>query len=256
MPRLTYTGGPTLLIEIGGLRFLTDPTFDPAGTEYPTAAYTLRKTAGPAIVRERLGRIDVVLLSHDHHADNLDREGRALLTDVPLVLTTAAGAERLARARGLAPGDTYAIDAPDGGRVRVTATPARHGPEGGDRGPVVGFLVEVEGAPDAGALWITGDTVWYPDLAAVRPNVRGVVGFFGAARVSAAGPSPLTLTAEDGVALARHCEGATIVPVHYEDWQHFSEGRREIGQVFAREALSSRLQWLERGRPTPLRQPG
>src|SRR5262245_56878081 len=105
MANLTYIGGPTLLIDIGGLRLLTDPTFDPAGSEYPTAAYTLRKTRGPAIPRDQLGRIDAVLLSHDHHADNLDREGRALLGDAALILTTAAGAERLAgRARGLAPG--------------------------------------------------------------------------------------------------------------------------------------------------------
>jgi L-ascorbate metabolism protein UlaG (beta-lactamase superfamily) len=28
--RLTYIGGPTALLEYGGLRFLTDPTFDAA----------------------------------------------------------------------------------------------------------------------------------------------------------------------------------------------------------------------------------
>lgn len=247
-PRLTYIGGPTLLVEIRGLSLLTDPTLDAAGTEYPTATYTLRKTADPAIARADLGRVDAVLLSHDHHSDNLDREGRALLADVPLILTTAAGAERLGgHARGLAPGETHTIDAPEGGRVRVTATPARHGPKGGDRGPVIGFLVDLEGAPDAGPLWITGDTVWYPDLAAMRPDLRGVVAFFGAARVAAAGPSPLTLTAEHGIALARHYRDATIVPVHYEDWEHFSEGRHEIEQAFARQGMSSRLQWLERG---------
>jgi L-ascorbate metabolism protein UlaG (beta-lactamase superfamily) len=32
---LTYVGGPTALLEFGGVRFLTDPTVDPAITEYP-----------------------------------------------------------------------------------------------------------------------------------------------------------------------------------------------------------------------------
>jgi len=32
--KLTYIGGPTALLELGGLRILTDPTFDPAGGEY------------------------------------------------------------------------------------------------------------------------------------------------------------------------------------------------------------------------------
>ena len=32
--RMTYIGGPTALLEIGGLRLLTDPTFDAAGAEF------------------------------------------------------------------------------------------------------------------------------------------------------------------------------------------------------------------------------
>jgi L-ascorbate metabolism protein UlaG (beta-lactamase superfamily) len=34
--KFTYFGGPTALLELGGLRLLTDPTFDPAGEEYPS----------------------------------------------------------------------------------------------------------------------------------------------------------------------------------------------------------------------------
>ncbi|MEO8482255.1 MAG: MBL fold metallo-hydrolase [Acidobacteriota bacterium] len=256
LPRLTYLGGPTLLIEWGGLRLLTDPTFDPAGTDYPTPVSTLRKSEGPAVSPVALGPVDVVLLSHDHHFDNLDHAGRALLGDAGLVLTTSDGAERLGdRARGLSVGQEYALDAPSGARLRVSATPARHGPEGGDRGPVIGFLLEWENKAAEGAVWVTGDTVWYPALEAVRAEttICGVVAFLGAAKVAVAGPSPLTLTAEDGVQLARHFRDATIVPVHYEDWAHFSEGREAIVAAFTAAGLAERLQWLERGKPTPLR---
>ena len=31
---LTHIGGPTVLIEVGGWRLLTDPTFDPPGQSY------------------------------------------------------------------------------------------------------------------------------------------------------------------------------------------------------------------------------
>ena len=31
--KLTYLGGATYLIEIGSFRFITDPGFDPEGTE-------------------------------------------------------------------------------------------------------------------------------------------------------------------------------------------------------------------------------
>ncbi|HEY2991853.1 MAG TPA: MBL fold metallo-hydrolase, partial [Methylomirabilota bacterium] len=92
--RLTYIGGPTLLLQVGGLRLLTDPTFDPAGAEFRSGAYVLRKTHGPGLPSAALGRVDAVLLSHDHHFDNLDAAGRGFLGHGGSVLTTGAGAER------------------------------------------------------------------------------------------------------------------------------------------------------------------
>src|SRR5579884_1886642 len=60
-------GGPTLLLEYGGLRLLTDPAFDPPG-EYPRDPHEpVYKRTGPAISPDQLGAVDVVLLSHDHH---------------------------------------------------------------------------------------------------------------------------------------------------------------------------------------------
>jgi len=75
----TYVGGPTAILDVAGLRFITDPRFDNGGTDYETRAYVLHKTASPAADENVLGNIDAVLLSHDHHFDNLDRSGRALL---------------------------------------------------------------------------------------------------------------------------------------------------------------------------------
>jgi hypothetical protein len=59
---LTLIGGPTVLIELDGLRLLTDPTFDPPG-EYQ-GGVLLKKTAGPALSAEEIGAVDAVLLSH------------------------------------------------------------------------------------------------------------------------------------------------------------------------------------------------
>src|SRR5437660_1694264 len=95
MLRVTYIGGPTALLEMGGLRLLTDPTFDPEGTEYRSRAYVLRKTGSPALPAEAVVAVDAVLLSHDHHFDNLDTAGRLVLQRAGLVLTTWASAARL-----------------------------------------------------------------------------------------------------------------------------------------------------------------
>ena len=250
--RMTYIGGPTALLELGGLRLLTDPTFDPAGGEYRAATYSLHKTQGPAVPPDALGALDAVLLSHDHHFDNLDTAGRDLLARVPRVLTTQAGAGRLGPpAEGLAPWPTVEIRAADGRAVRVTATPARHGPAHADRGPVIGFVLTASGDAE-GSVYLSGDTVWHEDLreVAARFPVRVAVLFMGAARVSAAGPWPLTFTAEEGVTAARAFPGATVVPVHYEGWEHFSEPRDVIHKAFQEAGLESRLTWLPPGRAT------
>jgi L-ascorbate metabolism protein UlaG (beta-lactamase superfamily) len=252
--QLTYIGGSTALLELGGLRLLTDPTFDPAGQEYKLPLYSLRKTMGPAIAPDRVGPVDIVLLSHDHHFDNLDHAGRAMLNGVGRILTTGAGAERLGQnALGLAPWQSFDAPVPNGRILRIIGTPARHGPPDGDRGPVVGFALFFADNP-ADVLYISGDTVWYEGLAEIanRFYVTGAVLFMGAARVPEVGPFHLTLTADEGVQVASVFANATIVPVHFEGWAHYSESRPEIMRAFARAALSHRLRWLEQGIPWQL----
>src|SRR5690349_13820519 len=140
--RLTYIGGPTAVLEFAGARMLTDPTFDPSGSEYSSGPVTLRKTASPALTADEVD-FEFVLLSHDHHFDNLDRLGRTVLGRANHVLTTTAGAARLGgNAVGLAPGDNREFHSRNGGRVLVTATAARHGPAEHDRGPVIGFVLQ------------------------------------------------------------------------------------------------------------------
>jgi L-ascorbate metabolism protein UlaG (beta-lactamase superfamily) len=252
--RVTYVGGPTALVELAGLRFLTDPTLDAGGTDYPTAAYTLHKTQSPAVAPDALGQIDAVLLSHDHHLDNLDHAGRASLAAARATYTTKVGAERLAgNAIGMEAWESAALSAPGGGRVRVTATPARHGPDGGDRGPVVGFVLESSNADDP-VVYFSGDTVWFDGVAEVgrRFDVGVALLNVGAAKVAVAGPHALTFSTEDAIALANAWPRVAIVPLHFEGWTHFSEGRAELTAAFDVAGKSTRLHWLPPGRPIRL----
>src|ERR1041385_2131168 len=126
--QLIYVGGPTVVLEVAGLRLVTDPTFDPAGGDYRTKLYVLHKTQGPAVRPEAIGPVDVVLLSHDHHADNLDLLGRASLSKAKRVITTPAGAERLQGwATRLTPWDKTQIPGAACAPPILTATPARPG---------------------------------------------------------------------------------------------------------------------------------
>ena len=73
--RFTLIGGATALIEFSGIRFLTDPTFDRAGAEFRSGSYVLERISDPAARPETVLPVDAVLLSHDHHFDNLDASG-------------------------------------------------------------------------------------------------------------------------------------------------------------------------------------
>src|SRR6266496_401764 len=125
--RVQYLGGPTAILEIGTLRLLTDPTFDPPG-EYPIGERVLTKTQGPPLEPSELGRVDAVLLSHDQHPDNLDRAGREYLETVPVVFSTAAARERIGDpVRSLAVWEQTELRREGSPALRVTGVPARHG---------------------------------------------------------------------------------------------------------------------------------
>src|SRR3954452_21643543 len=49
----------------------------------------------PAVRPAGVGPIAAILLTHDHHGDNLDAAGRALLPSAGVVVTTVSGAKRL-----------------------------------------------------------------------------------------------------------------------------------------------------------------
>jgi L-ascorbate metabolism protein UlaG (beta-lactamase superfamily) len=243
-----------VLIEIGGWRLLTDPTFDGAGQKYNFGWGTSsRKLVGPAIAATEVGAIDAVLLSHDHHEDNLDPAGRALLPSAGAVITTASGAKRLGgTARGLEPWAITQLEAPGKPTIEVTATPCRHGPPLSHPivGDVIGFALRWDGQ-DHGVLWISGDTVLYDGVRQVadRLEVDTALLHLGGVRFTVTGPLRYTMTASEAVELCGLIEPRTAIPIHYEGWKHFREGRDAIEREFASapEEIRHSLRWLPIG---------
>ncbi|MEU0432998.1 MBL fold metallo-hydrolase [Streptomyces sp. NPDC006290] len=246
---ITYVGGPTAVIAIGGLRLLTDPTFDAPG-EYPVGARKLVKTTGPALPAGKLGPVDAVLLSHDQHPDNLDASGREYLQDAPVTLSTASAYERIgAPVRALRPWESVELARPDGGVLRVTAVPAQHGPDGSLPlvGEVTGFVLSGEGLPK---VYVSGDNA---SLDVVR-EIAGREGpfdvavlFAGAARTPLVPAAPLTLTSEDAARAAEILGAARVVPLHFEHWGHFTQDGSTLTKAFADAGLTDRLRLLEPG---------
>jgi L-ascorbate metabolism protein UlaG (beta-lactamase superfamily) len=256
---LTHIGGPTVLIELAGWRLLTDPTFDPAGRSYRFGWGTgSRKLTGPAIAASDLGPIDAVLLSHDHHDDNLDPAGRAMLASAGAVITTVSGAKRLAgQARGLEPWSTTRLELPGRPPIEVTATPCRHGPPLSHPivGDVIGFALQWD-EQTHGVLWISGDTVLYDGLREVadRLQVDTALLHLGGVQFPISGPARYTMTARQAVELCRLVQPRTAIPIHYEGWKHFREGRAAIERELSNspEDIRQRIRWLPIGVATAL----
>ncbi|WP_326594882.1 MBL fold metallo-hydrolase [Streptomyces sp. NBC_01803] len=255
----THIGGPTVLIEFDGWRLLTDPTFDAPGRTYGFGWGTSsRKLTGPALAVAEIGPVDAVLLTHEHHGDNLDDAGRALLGEVGTVVTTRSGARRLGpSARGLRTGETTRLEAPGRPSIDITATPCRHGPRFSHPlvGDVIGFALTWPGQ-EHGPLWVTGDTVLYPALqqAAAALDPGTVLLHLGSVRFPLTGPLRYTMSAADALALMAGLHPHNVLPVHYEGWAHFDEGRPAITDTWtgAPSAFADAVTWLTPGAPATI----
>lgn len=235
-------GGPTTLVDIAGYRVLVDPTFDPPGDH----GY-LHKTAGPTIPPEALGAVDVVLVSHDQHPDNLDDAGRRFALRAPTLLTTPTSATRLGTpAHGM---PTWTTWTSEDSALTITALPARHGPADGETDAdgfvnceVTGFLLAAQGGP---SVYVSGDNASLEHVREIREHVGELdvaVLFAGAASVPAKFDGrPLSLTAARAAAGAEVLGAAHVVVAHQTGWAHFGDGPEETRRAFVQVGIANAL---------------
>lgn len=241
---IQYIGGPTAIVEFGGLRFLTDPTFDAPG-DYPVGNNrVLKKLAGPALSMDNVDPIDAVLLSHDQHPDNLDTLGRRFVMQVPLVLSTAAARERLGsrHVKGLPNWQRFDLTTP-GGTVRVVGVPALHGPKGSESlvGEVAGFVLSNDGWPK---VYVSGDNASLEIVGTIARRLGPIdiaILFAGAAQTALVKGGYLTLTSQQAAEAARILGARMVVPLHFEQWAHFTEGGEQLKAAFIEANLQKQL---------------
>lgn len=256
--RVTYLGGPTYLIEVGNFRIISDPGFDPQGSQRNEGpGHLLTKVMAPPIPVDKIGDLDVALVSHAQHLDNLDNAGRHLLAKVGMTITTpesAAADLPSDNVEGLETWASFEVKNKGGEVLKVTAMPAVHtsNPDLRDIvGEVTGFMLEWDGQT-AGTFYISGDTVWIDEFEEIarRYNVHSGILHLGSANVPAVGDNFLTMNAVDGVRATQTLGLSHVFPAHFEGWRHFREGSWFIEREFTNAELRDRLHMLRPGEAT------
>ena len=150
---ITYVGHATLLVELGGVRVLTDPALR------SRILHIRRQVPDPPL--EELAPLDAIVISHAHH-DHLDTGSlRLLAADCPAIAPRGSGA--ILRRAGIR--EVFEVDAGDRvpvGDLVVEAVPALHDGRRypfGRRRPALGYLFE--GTPP---LYFAGDTDLFPEM--------------------------------------------------------------------------------------------
>ncbi len=152
--RLTFVGHSTVLVELGGVRLLTDPVLR------DRLLHLRRHATAPA--REVVERIDAVLISH-LHSDHLDLPSlRSVGGEAQLIVPRGAGAwlgrAGFERVTELAAGETTEV-----GGLEVAAVQAHHQPRrwtlAGRKAQPIGFEVRGERR-----VYFAGDTDLFPEM--------------------------------------------------------------------------------------------
>jgi L-ascorbate metabolism protein UlaG (beta-lactamase superfamily) len=145
-----------VLLELGGVRLLTDPVLR-------TRVGYLRRAGPPP---EAPADVDAVLVSHLHH-DHLDVPSLRRLPGRPLLIAPS-GSGALLRRAGFAASELRPGDSVEIGGVSVEAVRADHDsrrwPIGGTSGDALGFVVR-----GTSSIYFAGDTDLFPEMEGLAP---------------------------------------------------------------------------------------
>lgn len=252
---LMFIGTATVLLRYAGFTILTDPNFLHQG-DHVHLGYGIRsaRQTNPALEIEQLPPLDFLVLSHMHD-DHFDAVAAAKLDKNLPIVTTPHAANDLKQKGFTAPQaiktwESLSITKGDA-KVRITATPGRHGP-----GILAAMLPQVMGSifefqSTAGKtvfrLYITGDTLVYEDLKEIPkryPNIDLALLHLGGTKVFGI---LVTMDAKQGVQAIQIVAPKLSIPIHYNDYTVFKSPLEDFIQAVQDAGLEERVRYLSHG---------
>ena len=251
---ILFIGTATVLIRYAGFTILTDPNFIHKHEQVPLG-YGLHATrvTDPALDIHDLPPLDLVVLSH-FHGDHFDQVAERELDKALPIVTTPHAAKELAECgfTTLHPLETWAAATVTKGdvRLRITATPGRHGPPLVDLAlpEVMGSIWEFEaGGRTLFRLYITGDTLVIDDLKEIPRRYPDIdLGLLHLGGTVVLGIM-VTMDDKQGVAVLQMVNPALAIPIHYNDYDVFKSPLSDFQAAVRAAGLESRVRYLAHG---------
>lgn len=249
--RATWLGHSTVLIEIDGLRVLTDPVWGKRAS--PSQLAGPKRFQPVPLALKALPKLDAVVISHDHY-DHLDMgtvKELVKLQTVPFITSLGVGAHL--EAWGVPPERIVELDwwehwqAP-GAELRIHAAPSQHfsGRSLNDRNATLWSSLVIE--TPRHRVFFSGDTGLTREYAAIRERF----GPFDLVmlEVGAFHPSwgDIHLGPENALKALQHLGGGAFLPVHWgtfalalHDWDQPAETLLELAPKQGAQLLMPRL---------------
>jgi len=215
--RATWLGHSTVLVEIDGFRFVTDPVWGPRAS--PTRFAGPKRFQPVPVPMSDLPKLDAVLVSHDHY-DHLDFTTMRLLRRVNVPIITSLGVGAHLEAFGIAPDRIVELDwwqthRVPGTNLSFTAAPSQHfsgrGLKDGNKTLWSSWLVSAT----KHQVFFSGDTGLTPEFAEIRKRsgpldlVMLEIGAFHPAW------SNIHLGPENALAAHQLLGGGNLLPIHW-----------------------------------------